>query len=57
MENNVNPRWKLSTVLLNDKNYIPWLRVVALSLGGKKKLGFINGTFACPNSLDPKYER
>lgn len=38
------------------EEYIPWSRFVMLSLGGKKTLGFINGTFACLDHVDPKYE-
>lgn len=51
-----NPSWKFSSVLLNGINNVPWLRVVTLSLVGKKKLGFLNGNTACPESTDPSFE-
>ncbi|KAI9182752.1 hypothetical protein LWI28_028584 [Acer negundo] len=52
-----NPSLKLSSILLNGYNYITWSRAVTLSLGGKKKLKFINGNSTCPADVaDSKYE-
>lgn len=45
---NTNPSLKLSSVLLNEHNYVLWSRAVTLFLGGKKKMGFINGKIVCP---------
>ncbi|KAG5561197.1 hypothetical protein RHGRI_004277 [Rhododendron griersonianum] len=45
-ENNSAPR--LSSVLLNGLNYVPWSRVVALALGGKSLYGHIDGTKTPP---------
>ena len=52
-----NPSLKLSSILLNGYNYVTWSRAVTLSLGGKKKLKFINGNSTCPaDAADYKYE-
>ena len=40
-EVDVNPNQRLSSVLLNEFNYLPWSRAVSLALGGRSKLGFI----------------
>lgn len=55
-DSDVNPRWKLSYVPLNALNHILWSRVVTLSLGGKKILGFIDGKAVCPASTNSKYD-
>ncbi|KAM2667021.1 hypothetical protein EV2_018767 [Malus domestica] len=39
----VNPNQRLSSVLLNEFNYLPWERAVTLALGGRSKLGYVNG--------------
>ncbi|XP_021826816.1 uncharacterized protein LOC110767548 isoform X2 [Prunus avium] len=51
-----NPNMRLCSVLLNGFNYIPWSRAVTLALGGKSKLGFINGKNPAPDDGDPKFE-
>ncbi|XP_026409837.1 putative disease resistance protein RGA3 [Papaver somniferum] len=33
-----NISWRLSHVLLNNKNYVLWSQIVALAIGGKKKI-------------------
>jgi hypothetical protein len=38
----INPNQRLSSVLLNEYNYLPWSRAISLALGGKSKLAFIN---------------
>jgi gag-polypeptide of LTR copia-type len=40
----VNTSLKLTSMLLNDKNYQAWAKAVRISLKGKGKLGYINGT-------------
>ncbi|KAH0974572.1 hypothetical protein GBA52_016471 [Prunus armeniaca] len=47
---------KLSSILLNGLNYVAWSRAVTLSLGGKAKLGHINGKAKQPKSNDPKFD-
>lgn len=51
-----NPNLRLCSVLLNGFNYITWSRAVMLALGGRSKLGFINGTIRAPEASDPKFE-
>ncbi|CAB4272952.1 unnamed protein product [Prunus armeniaca] len=43
-------------VLLNEFNYLPWSGAVTLALGGRSKLGFINGNFEAPDVSSPNYE-
>jgi Reverse transcriptase (RNA-dependent DNA polymerase)/Integrase core domain/gag-polypeptide of LTR copia-type/GAG-pre-integrase domain len=38
----------LTNVLLNGKNYMPWARAIEVALGGKDKLGHINGEIIQP---------
>ncbi|CAB4283908.1 unnamed protein product [Prunus armeniaca] len=52
----VNPNQRLSSVLLNEFNYFPWSRAVTLALGGRSKLGFINGNIEAPDVSSPNYE-
>jgi len=42
--------------LLNEFNYLPWSRVVTIALGGRLKLGFINGSISSPDIDSPEYE-
>ncbi|KAM1064426.1 hypothetical protein EV1_028201 [Malus domestica] len=51
-----NPNQRLCSILLTEFNYLPWSRAVTLALGGRSKLGFINGTIEAPEVGDPKYE-
>ncbi|CAB4294638.1 unnamed protein product [Prunus armeniaca] len=55
-ESDGNPNLRLCSVLLNGFNYIPWSRAVSLALGGRSKIGFINGNILAPAVDDPKYE-
>lgn len=54
-ESDGNPGWKLTTVPLNGVNYISWSRSALLAIGGKQKLGFIDGQSICPAKTDGKY--
>ena len=54
MDTNHNQR--LTSVLLNEFNYLSWLRAVALALGGRNKLGFINGNVPAPEASSSDYE-
>ncbi|KAG6512389.1 hypothetical protein ZIOFF_030500 [Zingiber officinale] len=54
-DGDVNISQKLSSVLLNEFNYLPWSRAITIALGGRSRLGFINGTFKSPESSSPEY--
>ncbi|KAB2614533.1 hypothetical protein D8674_039240 [Pyrus ussuriensis x Pyrus communis] len=54
-EMDINPNQRLSSVLLNEFNYLPWARAISLALGGRSKLGFINGSHPAPGVTSPKY--
>ena len=51
-----NTSHKLTSVLLNEFNYLPWSRAVTIALGGRSKLSFINGSTVSPEVNDPEYE-
>ncbi|KAB2615107.1 hypothetical protein D8674_021695 [Pyrus ussuriensis x Pyrus communis] len=55
-EVDVNINQRLSLVILNEFNYLPWSRAVSLALGGRSKLGFINGSIKVPDTSSPNYE-
>ncbi|CAB4285979.1 unnamed protein product [Prunus armeniaca] len=55
-EVDVNPNQRLSSVFLNEFNYLPWSRAVSLALKGRSKLGFINGSIEVPDASSPSYE-
>jgi len=55
-DGDVNISKKLSSVLLNEFNYLPWSRAITIALGGRSRLGFINGTAKSPEPSSPKYE-
>jgi gag-polypeptide of LTR copia-type len=46
----------LTNILLNGKNYLPWARAVTVALGGKSKLGHINGKTPKPDKDETKIE-
>lgn len=54
-DGDVNISQKLSSVLLNEFNYLPWSRAITIALGGRSRLGFINGTSKSPESSSPEY--
>ncbi|KAM1501485.1 hypothetical protein ACFXTO_026964 [Malus domestica] len=54
-EMDINPNQRLSSVLLNEFNYLPWARAVSLALGGRSKLGFINGSQPAPDASSPEF--
>ncbi|KAM2786570.1 hypothetical protein PS2_007446 [Malus domestica] len=56
LDSEVNTNQRLCSVLLNELNYLPWSRAVSLALGGKGKLGFINGSVETPDSSSLAYE-
>ncbi|XP_068309740.1 uncharacterized protein [Pyrus communis] len=52
----VNPNQRFNSVLLNEFNYLQWSRAVSLALGGRSKLGYVNGTIQAPEISSPLYE-
>ena len=52
----INNAHKLSSVLLNEFNCLPWSRAITIALGGRSKLGFINGTIKSPEVGSLEYE-
>jgi len=55
-DSDINTAHKLSSVLLNEFNYLPWSRAITIALGGRSKLGFINGTINSPEVGSLEYE-
>jgi hypothetical protein len=51
-----NTAQRLSSILLNEFNYLPWSKAIIIALGGRSKLGFINGSISSPNVDSPEYE-
>ena len=47
---------KLSSMLLNEFNFLPWSRAIKIALGGRSKLGFINGTIKAPEAGTQEHE-
>ncbi|XP_073261647.1 uncharacterized protein [Populus alba] len=47
-EPNFNQR--LGSILLNEFNYLSWSRAVTIALGGRSKIGYINGHITPPDS-------
>ena len=56
VESDVNSSQKLTSILLNEFNYLPWSRAVTIALGGRSRLGFINGKEKSPTTDSPEYE-
>ncbi|GAV80427.1 UBN2_3 domain-containing protein [Cephalotus follicularis] len=46
---------RLTSLLLNKKHYLTWSRAVTIALGGRSKLGKIDGKTKPPLSTDPTY--
>ncbi|GKF14941.1 retrovirus-related pol polyprotein from transposon RE2, partial [Tanacetum coccineum] len=42
--------------MLNEFNYLPWSRAITIALGGRSRLGFINGKNVNPGVTSPEYE-
>ncbi|KAG5548545.1 hypothetical protein RHGRI_014036 [Rhododendron griersonianum] len=49
-QSDFNSTPRLSSVLLNGLNYVPWSRVTSIALGGKSLLGHIDGTKPAPKA-------
>ncbi|KAM0955918.1 hypothetical protein ACFX2A_024753 [Malus domestica] len=50
-----NPIQHLSSVLLNEFNYLPWSRAISLALGGRGNLSFIQKDDIMPETTSPDY--
>ena len=57
IDSDANQSQKMTTVLLNGFNYLPWSRAVTIALGGRSRLGFINGKAPAPDSSSPDFEK
>ena len=47
---------RLTNISLNEKNYLPWSRAITMALGGRLKLGHINGQIKAPPERDTKFD-
>jgi len=56
VEGEPNPNQCLGLVLLIEFNYLPWSRAMTIALGGRSKLGYVNGHIRPPNSPSQTYE-
>ena len=52
----MNPNQCLSSVLLNEHNYLGWTRAITLALVGKSKLGYVNGSIQKPGVGSSSYD-
>ena len=50
------PAQRVTSVLLNGKNFHAWSRSLRLYLGGKRKIGWILGKVPTLPDTDPKYD-
>ncbi|XP_043694254.1 uncharacterized protein LOC122644961 [Telopea speciosissima] len=46
---------RLTSVIFNGQNFLPWARAITIALGGRSKLGYINGTIKPPDLKDTKF--
>lgn len=56
IDNEANISQNLVSVLLNEFNYLPWSRAVTIALGGRSRVGFINGKEKAPDADSPRYD-
>jgi len=52
----INTAQRLSSVLLNEFNYLLWSKAVTIALYGRSKLGFINNSISSLDVDPPEYE-
>ncbi|XP_068328284.1 uncharacterized protein [Pyrus communis] len=52
----INPNKRSCSVLLNEFNYLPWSHAVTLTLGGRSKIGYINGNIKPPETTSTSYD-
>nr|GFC76051.1 hypothetical protein [Tanacetum cinerariifolium] len=55
-EGDVSYSQRLTTILLNEFNYLPWSRAITIALGRRSRLGFISGKDVNPGVTSPEYE-
>jgi hypothetical protein len=51
-----NPNQHLGSVLLNELNYLSWSRAVTIALGGRSKLGYVNGHIKASDPFSQNYK-
>ena len=56
IDSDANSSQKVTTVLLNEFNYLPWSRAMTIALGGRSRLEFINGKEQAPDSSSPEFD-
>nr|GEZ66931.1 hypothetical protein [Tanacetum cinerariifolium] len=56
IEGDVSYSQRLTTILLNEFNYLPWSRAITIALGGRSRLGVISGKDVNPDVTSPEYE-
>ncbi|GMN60843.1 hypothetical protein TIFTF001_029932 [Ficus carica] len=54
-ENSNHTSLQITTHKLNGTNFLKWSRSVLMVVRGKGKLGYLDGTIAKPNTIDPSY--
>jgi len=47
---------RLTSILLNGRNFLPWSRAVTIALGGRSRLGHITGQTKAPDESHPNFE-
>ena len=47
---------RLTSLLLNGRNFLPWSRAIMIALGGRSRLGHITGRTKIPQESDPSFE-
>ncbi|KAJ6379759.1 hypothetical protein OIU76_016414 [Salix suchowensis] len=55
-DSDTNSSQRVTTVLLNEFNYLPWSRAVTIALGGRSRLSFINGKDKALDSSSSDFE-
>nr|GEW82512.1 hypothetical protein [Tanacetum cinerariifolium] len=56
IEGDVSYSQRLTIILLNEFNYLPWSQAITIALGGRSRLGFISGKDVNPGVTSPEYE-
>lgn len=56
VDNDINTSQRLTSVLPNGFNYLPWSRAITIALGGRSRLGFVTGKEKAPDCNSHEYE-
>jgi gag-polypeptide of LTR copia-type len=46
---------KITHILLNDINYLPWVHTVTIGLGGRSKLEYVTGELPKSEPVNPNF--